>query len=335
MDRNAPAGVVAIAALSAALSATFYLAVTTGGFGAALLGYLAPLPIFMVGFWAGATAAALAGIFGAMLTAVFTGSEMAPLTFLATAALPAALATATGWRRVARREADGAICDVWAARPGDAVMALTGAAAAAFFVAALWFVGDEGGLKGALGRALATIVAQLSGLGQGPGQTPGGVAESVDALAAETAWLTPGLPGFIAVSWLLMTAVNAALAQGTLTRFGLMGRPQAGFADLALPRWTAAVFGGAVAAALGAPDPFGFWGLNLAMILGAPLLFAGLAVVHAFAEGKTARPVLLVAFYVFLFVFGWPIALMIGLGVIETWTALSRRLRARRLGMED
>lgn len=322
MDRNAPTSVAATAALAGGTAALLYLAVTAGGFGAALLGYLAPLPIFLIGFWAGATAAALTGMFGAILTAVFTGSSLAPLTFLATAALPPALAAATAWRL---RNDDGE--PVWVCRPGDALAALAGAATAGFFLAALYYAGEEGGLKGTLGRALTAVLGQLSGLGQAPDGTGG--------LAEDAGWLTPALPGFVATSWLMMAAVNAALAQGIALRFGLMRRPPARFADLALPRWSAAAFGGALAAALAAPDPLGFWGLNLAMIAATLLIFAGLAVVHAFFEGKTARAPLLVAFYVFLFVFGWPIALMVGLGVIETWTGLSRRLRARRLGMED
>lgn len=324
MNRNSLSGVVAMAALAGGLSALLYLAVAAGGLAAAALGYVAPLPLFAVGLWSGATAAGLAGVIGAMLVVFGTGSDLAPLTFIATAAFPAALIAAAAMRETA--DADGAAAQAWGS-PGSALMALAVSAATAFVLASLLAAGQPGGLEGVLSRALDTVLAQLQELGQ----TPGGV----ERLGGETSWMTPALPGMIAVSWMLMSVVNGALAQGLLTRFGLNRRPGMRLAALALPRWVPAVFGACVAGALLVPDPFGFWATNLALILAAPLAFAGLAVVHAFAEGRSARPALLVAFYVFLFIFGWPIALMVGLGVIETWTGLSRRLRARRTGRED
>lgn len=327
MDRNAMRSVVALAVSAGAAGALLYLAVAAGGFGAVLLGYLAPLPLFLIGLWAGATAAALAGLVGAILTAILTGSDLAPLAFLATAAIPAALVSATALRETAGGDA-GDEDDFVQGRPGDALMALVAVAAVSFVAAVLLASGEDGGLKGMLSRALASILAQLAGLGRSPGS-------EVETLGSEAMWMTPALPGIIATSWMLMTVVNGVLAQGALLRFGLNRRPSMRFADLALPRWVPAAFGAAVAGALVLPDPMGFWAVNFALILATPLIFAGLAVAHAFAESRSARPALLVAFYVFLFVFGWPIALLVGLGVIETWTGLSRRLRARRPGRED
>jgi hypothetical protein len=325
MDRNAMSNVVAFAALAGGSAALLYLAVTGGGAAGVVLGYLAPLPLFLTGLWAGATAAALAGMIGAILTAALTGSDLAPLAFLATAALPAVLTAATALRETAET-GDDAAESRWG-RPGQTLTALVGVAAAGFFLAVLFAAGEEGGLKGATSRALTSVLKQLSELGQAPGS---------EALSGDAAlWLAPALPGLVAVSWMLMSVVNGVLAQGVLARFGLNRRPSMRFADLTLPRRLSAAFGAAAAAALFLPDPLGFWGVNIALILATPLVFAGLATAHAFAEGRAARPALLVAFYVFLFIFGWPIALLVGLGVIETWTGLSRRLRARRLGRED
>lgn len=317
MNRNDLGRVVTFAAIAGGAAAMLYLAVTAGGFGAVVLGYLAPLPLFVVGLWAGATAAALAGVLGAMLTAALTGSDVAPLTFLATAALPAALVAATALR-------DGPDGEVVRGNPGDALTALAGAAALGFFLAVIFASGEEGGLKAVLAGVLGSVLAQLAELGGAAGP------ESSEAL-----WLAPALPGIVAASWMLMTTVNALLAQTLLTRFGRNRGPAMRFADLALPRALPAVFGAATAAGLLLPDPLGFWAVNLALIFAVPLFFAGLATAHAFAESRSARTPLLVAFYVFLFIFGWPIALMVGLGVIETWTGLSRRLRARPPGREN
>ena len=249
------------------------------------------------------------------------------MAFLATAAIPAVLVSATALRETAG-DGDGGEADFVQGRPGDALMALAAVAAVSFIVAAVLASGEEGGLKGLLGRALASALAQLAGLGRSPGPEFG-------SLGSDAMWMTPALPGIVAASWMLMTVVNGALAQGVLLRFRLNRRPSMRFADLALPRWVPAAFGAAGGGALLLPDPLGFWAINCALILGTPLIFAGLAVAHAFAESRSARPALLVAFYVFLFVFGWPIALLVGLGVIETWTGLSRRLRARWKGRED
>lgn len=323
MNRNTMSGVVAMAALAGAVSALLYLTVAAGGVAAVALGYVAPLPLFAVGLWSGATAAGLAGMLGAIMVVLGTGSDLAPLTYLATAAFPAALVSAAALRETG---GDGVESQARGG-PATALMALVLAAVVGFALASLLAAGQPGGLEGVLSRALETILAQLDELGQ----TPGGMA----SLGGDTSWLAPALPGMIAVSWMLMSVVNGVLAQGLLTRFGCNRRPGMRLAELVLPRWVPAAFGVAVAVALLVPDPFGFWGISLGLILATPLIFAGLAVVHAFAEGRSARPALLVAFYVFLFIFGWPIALLVGLGVIETWTGLSRRLRARRLGRED
>jgi hypothetical protein len=84
-------------------------------------------------------------------------------------------------------------------------------------------------------------------------------------------------------------------------------------------------FAGMVAAATVLPGGIGFLALNVALVLSLPFGLAGLSVVHAFASRQTAKVALLVGFYLFLFLFGWPILFLIGLGVIEQWIGLRRR----------
>ena len=76
---------------------------------------------------------------------------------------------------------------------------------------------------------------------------------------------------------------------------------------------------------MGGDGQLAYLALNVVIVLLVPFFFAGLAVVHAFASGRQARTLLLVVFYFFLLVSGWPIALVIGLGVIEQWAGLRRR----------
>lgn len=323
MQRRSATGVIALAVAAGGISALLYLAVVAGGFGAVLLGYLAPLPLFLAGLSAGATAAALAAMIGAMLTAGLSGSDVAPLTFLGTAALPAVLVAAAALR--SRTGDDG---ETRWSPPGDALMVLTATALGAFALAVVVAAGVDGGLEAVVRRALETVLAGLADMG-------GASLPADGPMLQDGGWLTSALPGFVAVSWMLMAVVNAVLAQGALTRFGRNLRPAMRFADLSAPRGVSVGFGAALAGAMLLPAPLGFWAVNVALILAVPLLFAGLAVAHAVAERRSAPAALLVAFYVFLFIFGWPIALMVGLGVIETWMGLSRRLRAGRPGQED
>jgi hypothetical protein len=133
------------------------------------------------------------------------------------------------------------------------------------------------------------------------------------------------MPGLVVVSWLLMTIINGALAQGLLMRFSRNRRPPMRVTGVELPGWLPLAFALAAGLAAVLPDTAGFLALNVALVLAVPFGFAGLAVVHAFAGRQKARVALLVGFYLFLFLFGWPILVLVGLGVIEQWIGLRRR----------
>jgi len=133
-------------------------------------------------------------------------------------------------------------------------------------------------------------------------------------------------PGMVVVSWLTMAIVNAALAQGVLMRFGHNLRPAMRVAQVELPHWMPILLASAgLLALVGGNSQLSYLALNVVVVLLVPFFFAGLAVIHAFAGGRQARTLLLVVFYFFLLVSGWPIALVIGLGVIEQWAGLRRR----------
>jgi hypothetical protein len=160
-------------------------------------------------------------------------------------------------------------------------------------------------------------------------------AQGEPALEPDTFWIAPALPGFVVISWLTMTIVNGALAQGVLMRFGRNRRPPMRLDDIDLPRWSAPAFVALVAGASVAPDPVGFAALNMALILAVPMAFAGLSVVHAAARSRSARMPILIGFYMCLFLFGWPIVLVVGLGMIEQWMGLRRRFRPASPHQED
>jgi hypothetical protein len=141
--------------------------------------------------------------------------------------------------------------------------------------------------------------------------------------------VVPWFPAAVIMSWLTMVAVNAALAQGVLARFGRNLRPSPELADIELPQLMTVLLGLAGAAALIGPDGVGFLGRNLFLILLVPFFFLGLGVVHAIARKYSPqRSFILVAAYAAMIVLGWPVALVAGLGLFDQWLGLRRRLAA-------
>jgi len=187
---------------------------------------------------------------------------------------------------------------------------------AGLLAASLLTLGDPGGLEGGVRQFLVMAFGDAAA---GTGDAESGVAKVIDSFAQV-------FPGMVVVSWLTMAIVNAALAQGVLMRFGRNLRPAMRVAEVELPHWTPMLLAVAgILVLVGGNGQLSYLALNVAIVLLVPFFFAGLAVVHAFASRRQARTLLLVVFYFFLLVSGWPIALVIGLGVIEQWAGLRRR----------
>lgn len=301
------------------VSAVFYLSVMFGGFGTLILGYLAPLPLFLAGLWMGTPAVLLAALAGSVAVMAGTsGSLLVSLAYLMTGALPAVLVVRQSL--LARVSGDGTL--EWYP-PGRVLMGLTGLGVAAILAAVILTLDQPGGLEGVVRRMLARVAEPLFR------------AQGQEAPDPETIWMAAALPGLVAISWVTMTVVNAALAQGVLMRFGRNKRPPMRLAELELPRWLVPAFLAAVLAASVLPDTFGFLATNLALVLMVPFTFAGLSVVHVVARSRSARTPILVGFYMVLFLFGWPILLLVGLGMIEQWIGLRRRFTRAAPGQED
>lgn len=306
---------------SGILSALFYAAVLLGGFGALILGYLTPLPLMAIGLWQGTAAAVLASIAGTTVVTLLMLEESkglaATLGFLVTSALPAVVVVRQSL--LARTGAGGGL--EWYP-PGRLMLVLCGVGLGGVAVAMLWTMGEPGGLEGMIREALSRMALLVA-----PHQA--------DSLGPDAMWIAPAMPGLVVISWLLMTAINGTLAQGLLMRFGLNRRPSMRMVDFDLPQWAALAFALACAAALVLDGTPGFAALTVALVLGVPFLFAGLAVVHAVARRQKASTALLVAVYLFVFLIGWPVPFLIGLGMIEQWMGFRARLAARKPDQED
>ena len=310
---------LAVALAGGVASALLYVSVQSGGFGALILVYLAPLPLFVTGLWLGTTAVAVAGAIAAAVVLLATGSPLATAGYAATGVLPAVLVVRQAL--LARPAVDGGGDGIEWYPPGHLLMGLTGLGIAGILIAVLLASGEPGGLEAMVREMLRGMAEQFAPEGEPPPDEAFGFASA--------------MPGIMAVSWLLMTIVNATLAQGLLMRFGRNRRPPMRLAELELPAWAPPAFAVAVLGAMALPGMAGFVALNAAIVLALPFAFAGLAVVHVFAARQRSRTALLVGFYLFLFLFGWPIVIMVGLGVIEQWMGLRRRMRAAGSDQED
>lgn len=299
------------------ISAVFFLSILSGSAGALVLAYLAPLPLFLVGFSLGVpgvTIAAAASVLGVLLT----GGMFAALGYAVGTALPAVLITRQAL--LSRTAPDGLVA--WYP-PGLLLQGMMLYAAAAILVATVAASGVEGGLPALLQAELTQTLAALTG---------GAMEQPAEQTLATMARLVPGL---VAVSWLVMTLINAVLAQGALMRFNRHLRPGMSVSELALQPWVGYAFGAALLVALVSPGLPGFVAANLAMLFGVAFVLLGCAVVHAFMRGRPAAPFVLTVFYLMMFFLAWPLLLVIGLGLVEQYTGLRRRLGGSGPGKED
>jgi len=303
---------VIFAVLAGCLSGVLHIAVTGGGLGSVILGFLAMVPLFAAGLGLGLVPALVAG--GTGIAIVLATAGMLSGLFFALAYLaPVAVLT----RQALLHRPDAAGNQEWYP-PGLLLAWLTGLGGlvALFVILQPLDLERDALIREDLARAFSKFA-------------------SIDpAAATRTADLMLSiLPGQFAVSWMLMVIVNSALAQGLLARFQRNLRPSPAMADIRLPMAIPAAFALALAVGLigGNLSRYGFIAV---MILAVPLCMQGLAVVHAFAARLAAPGLLLFVFY-FMLLFGWLLPLVLLLGVIEQWAGLCRRFKRGPPDQED
>ena len=291
------------------LSAVASLAFMSGSPSALIFVYLAPLPLLTVGLGLGPTAVTAAGIFGLLIAGLLGGAMTAGL-FGMIHALPAWLVTRLALLQ--RPAPDGGL--IW--YPAGSVLSSLAALGAAMFVlTALIASGGEGGLEMAVSTYLDQVFTYMA-----PSLPAGDRAHVVAAMM-------PVFPGALVTSWVVMTAVNGVLAQWILVRLGRNQRPSPTLADLELPDWLPWILVGSAAVALLGSGTVEYAGRNMVMILAVPYFFLGLAVIHALAGRVSSPGMILTAFYLILLVSGWAIFTVAGIGMIEQWFGLRRRLK--------
>jgi hypothetical protein len=299
-----------ITVLAAAASAALYLSLTTGVLGTPLFAYFVQLPVLFVGLSFGLAPAGLAGFGSAGLVMAF-GGGIAALVFLVVQVAPCLITTRQAL--LSRPGKDGKT--EWYPL-GLVLCQLVLYAAVVMVLALFWVRWSTGSIEASFTAALTEVLGQFAG--------EAGELAAVAGMVADYAAIVPGI---IAVSWVLMTVINAALAQLLALRGGQAQRPGAPLAELWLPGWCGPALAIGTLAALVAGGDLAFFAQGLAALLAVPFLMQGLAVVHSLAHRLPARGLALAGFYLVLILFSWPlVVVVVVLGLVEDWAHLRRRL---------
>lgn len=278
---------------AAATSALLLFAAQPDSPGGMVLSVLAPLPLFVVGLWWGLFHGAATGA-AATIAILFGVSLEAGLYYAAVNAVPTALLM---WQ--AEREPG---------KPVRLVLTLAACAAVPIVAAALYFSGHDGGLEGVIKERLSPLLN--AAVTDRSGVTPPQWASFIETIA--------GLfPALASTFWALLIAVNGALAQGLLRRFGKNRLPTPDVAAILAPRWMLAVFGVTVALSM-MSGGVGYLADNLLPVAALPFFLGGLALAHWVLRRSGAPGLWLGLLYGLLIVFGWPAVILMLIGLIDT-----------------
>ena len=134
------------------------------------------------------------------------------------------------------------------------------------------------------------------------------------------------LPFTVSALLLIIVVFNLWLGSRIAATSGRLPRPRERLWTAVLPNEAMITFFAAIAVAVLAPAPFSHAAGVVTGAFGAAIALIGLAVLHAVTLGGNLRTLILVAIYVLLVLFGFPILLLLLLGLAETVF----HLRARR-----
>ncbi|MDB5360066.1 MAG: hypothetical protein JWO51_1363 [Rhodospirillales bacterium] len=293
-------------------AALLFVSLAKGNAGGVMLMSMTPLPLFLAGLSFGIVPAAIASMVGTVV--ILAADTLYGAVFVVEFALPVVIVVALAlWRRRGETKWPSA---------GRLILGLTALAAVVFITSQVSLLGQPGGMEGGMRLAVGALSKELRS------QDPQVGEQAEQLLQAAVRWM----PGLGAVAWIGLIAVNGVLAQGALAGFGWARRPAPSLANVTVPWWVLAPLLTAIAALVLGPGLVGseiaFAGSNLTVILAVPFLFQGLGVIHALAARSSKRAWLLAGVYSAVLIFGWPIPLIVALGVIEQWVGLRRRYAA-------
>ena len=325
-------GLLAVAALSGASIAVAYLTMAL------------PLPMLMAGLGLGTRAALMAAASGTLVTML--ADPAAALVFVFLFAAPVWLNV-----RLALTGPNGAVTQ---APPHEGPYRQEGPETESTFAERITGRGvkDWEGETGEpprdagwtpAGWIIAATAIYAGGLIIGAAVMTGGLEDAVrtyltqlaDAIAAPQGEdvvreaimrATPFFPGSVAAFWAVVLLGNMILAQGLLAKGGRNLRPSPRLRELSLPDWLSWALIAAALLTLAGSGEIGYIGRNLVLVLAVPFFFLGLAVVHKMAAMTPLPGALLALVYLVVIFSGWFALFIAGVGVLEQWIGLKKRL---------
>jgi hypothetical protein len=314
--------IVLIAMAAGCASALMFASIVSGALISLLLFYLAPLPLMMAALGWGPLSATIGGISAATGLGAIFGLPYC-IAFVLTVALPAWWLghLALLGRPVANGNSSGngaspVAPDLEWYPVGRILIWITGFAALTTMAALLTLGTDAAAITGALRRGLLRII------GQSDPATSAEVEQRIDALVA----IAPAAAALVAMLTLTLNLWLAAKITATSAR---LHRPWPDLKSAALPPMTLAALCVAIA--------FCFAGGLLAIlgqIVTAALMmayaFTGFAVLHTLTLASKNRAIWLCCTYVLVMVIGWPILVMVALGLADAIFGFRQRYLQRR-----
>jgi hypothetical protein len=314
--------IVLIAMAAGCASALMFASIVSGALISLLLFYLAPLPLMMAALGWGPLSATIGGISAATGLGAIFGLPYC-IAFVLTVALPAWW---LGHLALLGRPAANGVPSGNGASPvapnlewypvGRILIWITGFAALTTMAALLTLGTDAATITGALRRGLLRII------GQSDPATSAEVEQRIDALVA----IAPAAAALVAMLTLTLNLWLAAKITATSAR---LHRPWPDLKSAALPPMTLAALCVAIA--------FCFAGGLLAIlgqIVTAALMmayaFTGFAVLHTLTLASKNRAIWLCCTYVLVMVIGWPILVMVALGLADAIFGFRQRYLQRR-----
>jgi len=293
-----------IAVAAGLISGLFQAAAILPGFGALILAYIAPLPLFLVGLGLGLQGSVVAVTVVGVLSFSLAGFSNAIIQIFVYG-LPIVILC----RQALFSRADKNGQTSWYPI-GMLLIWLSGIAAAGLFFAIAGFEIFGDGIIKYIAGIIEPIASQFPSL------------EQREMLLSYVSYL----PAFFAVSWIFGMIFNGALAQGLLVRFGQNLRPSPKLVEIDLPiAWV-----GVLAASIFLASLDGLLeviGKTLAAISIVPYFLLGLGLVHGFVQTWKARWFIL--FLLYSLMLFWPLpAIITGIGFINTVLRLQRSARS-------
>ena len=304
-------------------SASLFLAALVQPFVAFLLMFMAPLPLFIVGFSLGSVAALFSALAGALGIGLLLGGINGVSFLVIIGAAPVLLTYfALTARRREATDGSGAAALEW--YPLGHLVLWSAAIAGTLMAAFVLLVGaaSEDYVKSAL-----ELLKQIKEADPQVAQALSGLSDA--ELETYFSLIARLVPVVAAAGWTVTCVGNIWAASKVVTVSGRSARPWPPFPEMSFPRPASIALGLALAASL-LPGTLGRVAEGYASAMVCAFAILGLAVLHDISRKLDGRVFILTTGYLAMVMFNWLAAILFAaLGVAETGFNLRRRMKSR------